>query len=113
MPEPIYLDNDFEVQYTITRRATTTGAIQAAAGLTGLTCHIAATPQGATIHADLSVAATERSATAGTYFAMFQGDELATRLAAYTNRTVYAVLTNSADDVEAILPLVVRESRVL
>jgi len=113
MADSIYLDNDYEVQYVVTRRATTTGAIQAAAGLTGLTVHLAATPQGATIHADLSVSATERSATAGTYYALFQGDDLRVRLAAYVNRTVYAVLTNTADDVEAILPLVVRESRLL
>jgi len=113
MAESLYLDNDLEVQYTITRRATTTGAIQAAAGLTGLTCHLAATPQGAAIHADLSVSAAERSATAGTYYALFEGDELTTHLTSYANRTVFAVLTNNNDDVEAILPLVVRESRLL
>jgi len=113
MADPIFLDNDYEIQYAVTRRATATGLLQAATGLTGLTCFIAATSQGAPIHAALSLPAVERSGTPGAYYAIFDGDLLSLHLLPYANKTVFVVLTNAASDIEAIVPVPVRESRIL
>lgn len=87
----IELDNDFEPEKDITRKNTTTGAIEAATGLTGLTARISATDGGSTIHASLSVSVTERSAKAGTYSAIFQGDDLRTHLAGSVGIIVWIV----------------------
>lgn len=113
MPDALYLDNDLEVEIKLTRKATTTGLTEAAAGVTGLAAHIAATPQGSAIHADLTVNLSERSAAAGTYYGLLDGDDLTTRLTDYVNDTVYLIVTNPAKDVELIAPYVVRRDRVV
>lgn len=111
MPDALYLDNDLEVDIKLTRKATTTGKTEAAAGVTGLSAYVAATPQGSAIHADVSVSLTERSAAAGTYYGVIDGDDLTTRLTDYINETVYLVVTNAAKDVELVAPYVVRRDR--
>lgn len=87
----IFLDNDFEPEYAITRKNATTGVSEAATGLTGITARIAATDGGAAIHANLSKTASERSNKAGTYYAVIEGDDLRTCLASYANKKVWVV----------------------
>jgi hypothetical protein len=95
LPE-IALDNDFEPEYDVTRKASATGLAEAATGLTGLTAHIAATDEGATIDASLSVSASERSATAGRYYAVIPGADLRTHLAGYIGRKVWVIFGDDA-----------------
>lgn len=95
--EPIYLDgNDDEPQHAVTRRNATTGADEAATGLTGLTFRLSATRNGAAIDASLSKTATERSTT-GIYYATFEGADLATYLAAYVGRNVYQIFGDASN----------------
>jgi hypothetical protein len=91
MSRKIPLDNDFEFEYTLTRKNTNTGVDEAATGLTSLTGLISASDAGATIHADLSVSATERSGKSGTYYGVFDGDKLRTHLASLIGTKVYVV----------------------
>ena len=91
MSRRLYLDNDFEPEYAITRKNTSTGDDEVAAGLTGLTVRISATDGGATIHADLSKTLSERASTDGTYYAVIDGDDLRAQLASYAGSTVYVV----------------------
>lgn len=112
MADALYLDNDFEVEVTITRKAAATGAAEAATGLSGLTAHLAATPQGAAIHADVTINLSERGTT-GIYYGTLQGDDLTTRLTTYLNTTVHLVVTNANKDVETVTPYVVRRDRII
>ena len=79
----ISLDSDWEYIWgASTRRNAATGAVEAAAGLTGLLAWLSATEGGATIHASLSKTMVERSGLPGEYFAIVDGDVLRLRLAA-------------------------------
>lgn len=88
--EPIYLDNDYEPEYTLTRKNASTGASEAATGLSGLTVRVSATKGGATIHASLSKTLAERG-TLGIYYARLEGDDLRAQLATYIGQKVYLV----------------------
>jgi NADPH-dependent curcumin reductase CurA len=68
--ENIYAGADYEVVVKVYRKNTATGRTEPAAGLTGCTAYFALTRGGAAIHADVTVALTERSGTAGEYFAI-------------------------------------------
>lgn len=92
----IVLDNDFEPDYTVTRKAAATGETEAATGLAGLTVRIATTPNGSAIHASLSKAVSERG-TLGKYYARFEGDDLRTHLAKYAGESVWVVFGNGTD----------------
>lgn len=87
----LYLDNDFEFEYAITQKNASTGVDEAADGLFGLTAGVSLTDGGAAIHGDLEVDASERATTVGTYYGVFEGDDLRTHLAAYVGDTVYVV----------------------
>lgn len=91
MSQRMYLDNDFEFEYAVTRKNTGTGVKEAAAGLSSLTARVSATDGGATIHADLTVGATERSGEDGTYYGVFDGDKLRTHLLTHVGSKVYVV----------------------
>ena len=86
----IYLDNDFEPELRLTRKNASTGDLEAATGLTGLTGRLSATDAGATIHASLSVSLTERGTT-GIYYGTIEGDNLRTHLASYAELPVWFV----------------------
>ena len=75
------LDNDYEFEAKLTRKNTTSGQLEAAAGLAGLFFWFSATDQGAEINAAVKKAATERSGAAGVYFAIAEGNDLRTYLA--------------------------------
>jgi hypothetical protein len=77
----IYLDNDFESEFAVTRKNTATGEDEPAAGLAAMVHWISKEKGGAPFHADLQVASTERSSTPGTYFAILSGDDLRAYLA--------------------------------
>ena len=87
----ISLDNDYQAQTAVTRRNTNTGDLEAAAGLAGLKFRLSLTDGGAAIHANLDIAATEYPSTPGTYYAIFQGDELRTRLATYVGTKIFEI----------------------
>ena len=98
MSKRLYLDNDFEPEYAVTRKNADTGIEEAATGLTGLTVCVSATPGGTTIHTDLEKDMGERASTAGTYYAVIDGDKLRAHLLAtgatpvsYVGNKVYVV----------------------
>lgn len=105
----IYLDNDYEAEYTLTRKNTDTGADEAATGLSSLTVRISATDGGAAIGA-LSVSASERGSL-GIYYGIFDGDALRTALAAsYIGLRVWVVFGDGTN-VFVSNPVWVRERR--
>jgi hypothetical protein len=95
--EPLFIDgNDDEPEVTLTRRNATTGADEAATGLTGLTFRLSLTRNGATINAALTKTATERG-TLGIYYATFEGSDLTTYLAAHAGRTIYQIFGDGSN----------------
>lgn len=105
----LYLDNDFEAEFTVTRKNAATGATEAATGLTSLTVKISASDGGAAIGA-LTGSATERG-TLGIYYYVFDGDALRTALAAsYVGRRVWVVFGDGTN-VLTSNPVVVRATR--
>lgn len=74
------LDNDFEFEYQALRKNASTGALEPATGLAGLTCRISLTDGGAAVDASLLVSAAERAGAPGQYFGVFQGDALRAHL---------------------------------
>jgi len=91
MNQRLYLDNDYEVEFAMTRKNTATGASEAAAGLEGLTVLVSLTDGGTTIDSDLTVAMTERTSTPGRYYGIFDGDKLQEHLLTYVGTKVYVV----------------------
>jgi hypothetical protein len=95
--QPLYLGgNDDEPEKLVRKKNAATGALEVATGLGGLLFFLAATETGGAIHASLSKAATERGAT-GKYFAVFEGSDLATHLAALAGQDVFEVFGNGQD----------------
>jgi hypothetical protein len=95
--EPLFIDgNDDEPEVTLTRRNTSTGADEAATGLTGLAFRLSASRNGAAIHSSLSKTAAERG-TPGIYYATFEGSDLTTQLAAYAGRNVYQIFGDGSN----------------
>jgi hypothetical protein len=80
--ENIYAGADYEVVVKVYRKNTATGRTEPAAGLTGCTAYFALTRGGAAIHADVTVALTERSGTAGEYFGIMDAAAIDTYLPA-------------------------------
>jgi hypothetical protein len=105
----VYLDNDHEFRYRLTRAATTTGVTEAAASLSSVTAHFSLTDGGAAI-AGTSTSLTERSAKAGSYFGVLDKADLNTALAAYVNQKVYEVFVVDGD-AETSEPVVVKATR--
>jgi len=85
------LDNDWEVEYTFTRKNAATGVFEAATGLTGMNARVSLTDGGAAVHADLNKPLAERGTT-GIYFCVFDGDKLRTHLASKIGEVVYEVI---------------------
>ncbi len=106
----VYTDgNDQEFEYELDRKNATTGLAEDAAGLSGITCHYALTKTGATIHASLSVSASERGST-GRYYGVHQGSDLTTNLAAYEGRRIFRVLVKGTD-IHAYTTVLVKAER--
>lgn len=111
MPRRIFLDNDDEPEVEITRKNTATAVVEAADSLV-VTVHLATTKDGAAIDPSLNKSATERTSKAGTYFAIFDGDDLRTHLASLTGKIVYYVWLSGAD-IKANEPVKVTAERVI
>ena len=92
----VYLDNDWEFEFDVKRKATTTGNLEAAASLSGVTAFFSATDGGTAI-ASTTTSLSERSATAGRYFGIIDKATLNTALTAYVNQVVYEVFVVSGD----------------
>lgn len=95
----VYLDNDDEPEIAITRKNTSTGVEEAAAGLT-LTVHLSLTKDGAAINADLTRTASERASKPGTYFAIMDGDKLRSHVAGSAGKVLQYVWI-AGDDIKA------------
>lgn len=94
-PIPFSIAEDFEVEFKATRKNATTGATEAAAGLSNVTARFALTRTGSAIGSS-SVTLTERGST-GIYYGTIDKATLTTDLAAYVNRTIYLILSKSGD----------------
>ncbi len=103
---------DFLAQFDLEQPATTTGEWGAATGLTGVSFRIAASPTGTAL-GSLTGSASERSATAGRYYAVFDAATLTSDLADYVGSIVYLILSKSGDIDAAYQPLLVGDSRDL
>jgi hypothetical protein len=101
----ITLGNRYEIEWSSERKDTATGAWEVDASHSGFTVSLSASDGGATIHANLTAALTERSETPGTYYAQISGANITTHLTASLGSTVYEVITDSAGDVKRSQPL--------
>ena len=94
--DTVALDDDYEFEFDATRKATTTGNLEAAAGLSGVSAHFATTKGGPAI-AGTSTSLTERSAKDGRYYGILDAAAIRTALAAYKNGTGFGVYVVSGD----------------
>ena len=101
---------DFLAQVDLEQPATTTGEWGAATGLTGVAFRVALTKTGSAV-GSLTGSASERSATAGRYYAVFDAATLTTDLTAYKGTTVYLIVSKSGDLDAVYFPLLVTDSR--
>lgn len=99
------LDNDYEYEYDVTRKATTTGEREAAKGLSSVTAHFSATDGGADI-GSTETTLTERSAKDGRYYGILDKAQLNTDLTAYLGQTIYEVFVVDGD-AETSTPVIV------
>ena len=97
--DKVYFNNDDEPEYYITRRNTSTGEVEPAAGLANVICYLSALPMPnhTAIHANLSISLTERASAPGYYYGVMQGSDIATHLATYANKAVYRILDIGSD----------------
>jgi hypothetical protein len=107
--QEVYLDNDVEFEYRLRRKATTTGTLSAATGVSSITVHYALTDGGEAI-AGTSTALSERSATPGLYFGILDKAALNTALGDLVNTRVYEVFVVDGDS-ETSEPVLVKGSR--
>lgn len=101
---------DFLAQVDLEQPATTTGIWAAATGLSSVSFRIALTRTGSAV-GSLTGSATERSATAGRYYAVFDAATLTADLAAYVGTTVFLIVSKSGDIDCVYFPLLVTDSR--
>lgn len=106
----INIAEDFLAQVDLEQPATTTGEWGAATGLTGVAFRVALTKTGSAV-GSLTGSASERSATAGRYYAVFDAATLTTDLTAYKGTTVYLIVSKSGDLDAVYFPLLVTDSR--
>lgn len=101
LTDPLVIDcsRDWIPQIDVERPNSTTGELEAYSSITGVTLLISATRGSSTpIHANLSKAASERSATAGRIYATFDEADLRTHLlAAYRGQHVWLNVYKSGE----------------
>lgn len=105
----VYLDNDWEFEYDVQRKATTTGNLEAAASLTGVSAFFSLTDGGSAV-AGTTTTLSERSAKAGRYFGILDKTALNTALTAYDNTVIFEVFVVSGD-AETSEPVLVKAAR--
>lgn len=86
----------FLAQMDLEQPASTTGEWGAATGLSSVSFRIAATVTGSAI-GSLTGSASERSAMAGRYYAVFDAATLTSDLADYVGSIVYLIVSKSGD----------------
>lgn len=97
----IYGGNGYEFEYPILKKNDPDGTKIAATTLGGLTARLAADPNGAAIHASLSVPLAERSAKPGTYFGRILGANIdANLIPNYAEKDVYIVVTDATGEIK-------------
>ena len=87
--------SDFQFRFSLTRTNGTTGADEAATGLSGITGRIALTPNGSAL-GSTSTALSEIGTT-GNYFGVCDTATLVSALAAYLGRIVFVICAKSGD----------------
>jgi hypothetical protein len=87
----IPLDNDWEPEYAVTQKNSSTGQDEPATGLVGLKARLSATDGGAAIDPTLETNVGERLSVPGTYFGFVEGDALRARALAFVGVPCYAV----------------------
>jgi len=113
MKGALYLNgNDYEAEFTLTRKNAATGAVEADAGHLGLTVRLAATPTGAAIDATLQKALAERASLAGTFFAVIAGADINTKLASFVGKSVWEICTDGATIFAAVEREVLADRRL-
>lgn len=96
----VYLNSDHEFEFDVKRKATTTGNIEAAAGLSGAQAWFSATDGGSAL-GSTTTSLSERSATAGRIYGILDAATLASALTASLNSVVYEVLSIPGDDLRS------------
>jgi hypothetical protein len=107
--DSVYLDNDHKFRYRVKRDNADTGAVEAAAGVTGVSAHFSLTDGGADL-GSTSTSLTEYASTAGTYYGVLDMADLNADLAALVNTVVWEVFVVDGD-AETSEPLLVRAHR--
>lgn len=102
MLDTLSLSADHAAIVDIETPSATTGEPSAAAGLSGVSCYLAATRTGAAIHDSLSRPAAELAGMPGRYRADHDLADLATHLQPYVGRTVWEVWARAGDLLAAI-----------
>ncbi len=118
MSVKIYLDNDFEWDFTLTHRDPNTRKIVPDTGMTNLKGWIAdREPTDSEIpppiHTELSVDATEADQLQGTYYGTHDGDKLRTHLSSYAENTELFFLFGDSANVLTVTKLQLRYKRLV
>ena len=103
------LDNDWRPVVTLKRHNATTDALEAAAGLSGLTIGLSLTPGGIFI-AGTSTSLTELSSKAGTYAGTLAKSSLNTAVGSLVNTIVHIVVSGTT--LEKSTPALIRPTGV-
>jgi hypothetical protein len=104
-----YKDNAYEFEFYVSRKNTNSGLPEPATGLSDLSGWASGTDGGAEIHADVKIAATERSGRPGYYFGIIPGSAITARLfpssgTTYAGKPVYLRFVGTAQNINISLP---------
>lgn len=105
----VYLDNDHKFRYKVQRDNDTTGVVEAAAAITGVSAFFSVDGGGTAI-AGTTTTLTEYAGRAGTYRGVLDKADLNTALAAYVNTVIFEVFVVSGDQ-ETSEPVLVKATR--
>lgn len=105
----VYLDSDHKFRYKVQRDNNDTGAVEAAAAVSGVTAHFSVEDGGAAIPGT-STALTEYSGKPGTYHGILDAASVRAALAAHEDAIIYEVFLVDGDD-ETSEPILVKAIR--
>lgn len=104
-PTYVPIDQDWEYEIDLTRKASATGEVEDATGLT-VTARFSATKGGSALGSS-STSLTERASNAGQYAGVLAAATLTTALSSYVNQTIYEVYLVDGKPVRsrAVIPI--------
>ncbi len=109
MSDPIYLNESDEIDIYLERKNNTTGAMEPATSLVGLTVSYTATATGSAIAATLSKPLIARANAPGYYYATIPGAAKAANLT--VGQQIFAKISDGGIHIDVTRPLVVRQVR--